>query len=112
MKQALRLSNIADLDSGRVEAAFNQALKTAVQDCMDRPGDTSARKVNLVLTIKPEKAAEGICEDIDVEFQIQAKLPTKRSKTYRMQPHATGGAIFNPASDDQPRQHTLDEAAE
>lgn len=111
MKQALKLGNIQEIDNGRIEAAFNQALKTVVKDCLDRPGDVSARSVTMKLIVRPVKAADGICEDLDVEFKIDPKIPARHSKTYRVQPHPTGTALINPASDKDPHQNTLDEIA-
>lgn len=109
MKQQLTLSSIKDLDDGRVEAAFNTAVKTCIQDCMDRPNDDSTRTVTFVAHITPLSENAGICEEVDIDFTVAPKIPKRRSKSYRMIPHPNGAALFNPASDDNPKQSTLDE---
>lgn len=109
MKQQLTLSSIKELDDGRVDAAFNSAVKTCIQDCMDRPGDDSPRTVTFVATFTPLAENAGICEEVDIDFTIAPKIPKRRSKSYRMIPHPNGSALFNPASSDDPKQATLDE---
>jgi hypothetical protein len=50
---ALNAETLSHLDSGRASAALDQALKKAVLDCLDRPGDDRPRKITLCLEVKP-----------------------------------------------------------
>lgn len=53
----LTLESINDLDDGRVAVAFMQELRRAVTDCMDRPGDTTARSVSLETALSKSVAS-------------------------------------------------------
>jgi len=108
-RQQLKLATLPDIDGGKLAAAFDISLDAAIQDCLDRSSDTRARKVCLEITIKPNPD-EGVTDLIDVEGKIIAKVPARQSRIYQMQTHPTGRAFFNPASHDDVRQGTLDEA--
>ncbi len=43
----MSLESLNSLDDGRVSMAFLHELKRAVADCMDRPGDKTAREVKV-----------------------------------------------------------------
>ena len=58
----MTLEKLKELDFGRVSLAFQQHLARVVDDCMDRPGDGTAREVELRFLIKPgeSQTARGI----------------------------------------------------
>lgn len=104
----LRLENIADLDDGRVSLAFVHELKRAVQDCLDRPGDKTARKVNLEFTLKPLiDEATGQCETVNGDFKIKSKVPERKSKTYNFAARKAGQLVFSEESPQNVQQTTF-----
>ncbi len=109
MKRRLSVESIGVIDDGRVQAALNREIERVVEDCLDRPGDETAREVTMKIAIKPESGQAGVCEDCDVEFEIKSKLPPVRSKRYQMRPEGNGGLVFNDLSPEAVRQGTLDE---
>lgn len=108
-RKPFRIENIGEIDDGRIAAAVNVELGRVVQDCINRPGDASARKVTIETIVKPQKGDDGVCVAVDVEFEVKSRVPSRRSKRYEMQTNAGGALVFNPASPDDVRQGTLDE---
>jgi hypothetical protein len=49
----LNMQNLHMLDGGKLAAAFDHHLQTALMDCEDRPHDTGKRKVTLEIEIVP-----------------------------------------------------------
>lgn len=103
------LENLSAMDSGMTAHLFNRALKQAIADCVDRPSDDAARTVMLKLTIKPQET-DGVCETVLMDAQVQTKLPTPRTKQYQAGVKGDGTIVVNPASLDDVRQRTIDEA--
>lgn len=105
----LTLESINDLDDGRVAVAFMQELRRAVTDCMDRPGDTTARSVSLEFKIKPVIGDEGQCEGANGEFEIKSKVPTRKSKTYSFGTNTKGHLIYSSNNPTDVGQTTFDD---
>lgn len=107
-KKTLVLANIQDIDRGRVALAFNQALQIATQDCINRPGDKGARKIQLTVELKPQLDKETSALDtISTEFVIKTTVPVRRSAAYPMLPLNDGKMVFQPGSPFDPRQSTF-----
>ncbi len=102
------LATLADMDGGRIRAAFEQALKRIEADCKDRPAVKTGRRLELVLTMTPI-ADYGELDSVDVTFKIRESVPKRESKAYNMQAVA-GGLLFNDASPEDVRQKSLDMA--
>lgn len=104
------LKSLPSLDGGRVVEAFNQAVKRAVADCQDRPGEMKARTVTLQLDIVPVVDEDGMLGTVRGAFQIKESIPTRKSRVYDFQPRRGGMLVFNDLSDDASQQRTLDQA--
>lgn len=107
-KIKLTLTSLKQLEDGKVVLAFDRELARVVRDCVDRPGDATARKVTLTMIVTPD-AYEGVCEAVNSEFRVQSSVPVRRSRPYHMEVDARGAVLVNPASPEQVNQHTLDE---
>ena len=103
------LGELTELDSGRVDVAWNKAVERVVRDCMDRPGDSSSRKVLLQLELTPVVSAEGDCEEVHGAFQIKDTVPTRKSKTYSFATNTKGDLIYSTNSPSNVRQSTFDD---
>lgn len=103
------LNKLGQLDGGRVAEAFAQAMKRVVLDCEDRPGDDKARKVILQGEITPIVGQGGVCEGVNIEFQIQDKLPTRKSRSYAMGVKSGGKIFFSTGDPLNVDQFTFDE---
>lgn len=112
MKMALTLDTLKDLDFGKVEVAFLQHLKRAVEDCMDRSGDNTGRKVILTFDVKPQQDQSGQCEFVDLECQISSKVPAHRSRTFQCRPRKGGHLEFESDTPEDFNQHSLSEEAQ
>ena len=100
-KVTLGLENISELEGGRVVIAFNQQLTRLVQDCLNRSSDQRPRTISLDMTMVPE-VEDGVCAGIKAEFEITAKEPTRRSKTYSLEVHQSGKIIVTDRPDRAP----------
>lgn len=108
MIKDLKLERLAEIDDGRIAAAFDDEIGKIVEDLNDRPGDKTARSVTVKLSFVPH-APGGAVDDVSVDFEITSKIPKKRSKTYSMAVHGTRRLVFNDVSTDDVRQGTLDQ---
>lgn len=103
------ISDIGDLDDGRPSAMVDKAIRSAIEDCSNRPGVAKSRKVTIILEIDPVCGEEGVCEEVAIDVVSSCALPKSRSKTMSMGVRPKGQLVFNAASPDDVRQKTLDE---
>jgi len=111
MLQKFELASIVEMDGGRIREAFEQAMRRAELDCKDRPATDKARTVGLTINLTPIARQDGTLDSIEVSFDIQDKLPARKSTTYSMAAER-GGLFFNDMSKDEVRQATLDQIPE
>lgn len=107
-QEKLTLAALNRIDSGRIKAAWEQALANARADCEDRPALDKARKIALVAYVKPLTDDKGELESCNVYFDIVETTPKRTTKTYNMGA-ARGALVFNEMSPDDNKQHTIDE---
>lgn len=105
----LSLKSLEELDDGRVATAFIHELKRVVLDCMDRPGDASARKVQLEFTLKPIIDEAGMCESAEGDFKIKSRVPDRKTKTYSFNVNKKGHLIYSSNSPDAVDQTTFED---
>ncbi|GMV26949.1 MAG: hypothetical protein AMXMBFR58_29800 [Phycisphaerae bacterium] len=103
---------LEELDSGKINTAINREIRKIVEDLNDRPGDKASRRLSVEVTFKPATSEDGLCETCDVSFKVTSKLPPRTTREYNMQVHPKGRVSFNPASLDDTRQRSLDQANE
>lgn len=109
MKVKLTLEELARLDNGKVAAVFARELRHVTKDCLDRPTDESARKITMVISVKPQEC-DGVCETVEAEVSIKSHVPDRRTRPYQLAVNGRGDVIVNDASPEDIRQATLDEA--
>lgn len=113
MLKKLTLKQCANLDGGKVAAAFALHSKKIVQDCMDRPGSDAVRKITMEFLVTPSLDPDtGECDDVNVEVEIGSKVPKHRSRPINCQVRkSAGGAqlIFNDMNEKNVNQRTLDQ---
>lgn len=112
MRQALSLDTLPNFDSGKAAVAFKQAIRRAVLDLLDRPGERSKRTVSLSVEMTPIAEQDGDVVDAEIVFTIQTKMPAMRTNPKPMACDRQGRLIFNDLADDNPHQTTIDETAE
>jgi len=90
----LNFSSLNDLHDGRIARLLTQHLKRIAEDCMDRPGDKTKRKVQLEFIAEPIPDDDGGCDHVNLEIECRSKVPTYRSKKFEMRV-SKGGFLFN-----------------
>lgn len=110
MKVQLDFGQIAELDQGRIAAAFNKELGRVVEDCVRRPDNKTPRTVTLQVKVAPD-GSDGVCDRTMIEFTTHSKLPPRTSRAYQTETDGKGKLLVNPESPDDIKQMTLDEAA-
>ena len=101
------LKSLSTIDGERIAIAFEQALRRVVQDCEDRPGDSTARTVTLTLAVKPRLDVEGICDDCNIQVAVTDSVPKRKSKVYNMSVRKGGHLLYNDDSLDNAKQGTF-----
>lgn len=112
--QKLNLNSIKRLHDGRIAIAFQRQVERVVQDCLDRPGDGTARKVTLEFHFKPIPAADslggdGLCDRVEGYVEIKSKVPVLRSAPCDFRANTKGELIFNTNSTANFDQRTIDD---
>jgi len=82
--EKFQLSALAEMDGGRINVAFAQALARVVGDCEDRPGEKSARTITLQVAVVPILDASGVCDDAKVQMVITDSVPKRKTRIYDM----------------------------
>jgi len=90
----LDFGSLQELDDGRQSLAFKKHMARLAQDCIDRPGDGTARVVQLTISVKPVVGEDGQCERCFVEMEQKSKVPVQRSRPFEMEV-TKGGLMFN-----------------
>ena len=109
MKMQLSLETLGDFDMGKASEAFRQAMAAVVKDCLDRPGEKTARKVALTVHVKPVVLQDGDVVDAEVEFTISNSMPNWKTASRPVAVDRQGRLFFNDLVPDNPRQSTIDE---
>jgi hypothetical protein len=102
----LEFTSLAEIDDGRIQKLLRMHLQRIAQDCMDRPGDKTKRKVTIEFIIDPIVSPEGHCDDARVTIECKSKVPTYRTKPYEMRVN-TRGFAFNEDFPDQVDQSSI-----
>lgn len=101
----LTMENLGQLGGGVVPEVWSDAIRQAVRDCLDRPGDKRARKVVLQMCIVPVATVVGNtidCSGAKGTVQCRTKIPDRESQEFDFGVQNSGDLIFNP---DSPRDH-------
>lgn len=91
------LDSLADIDNGLLTEAFKQLRKYVVDDCVDRPGESKARTIDIRFEFIPKCDSVRVvdCDGVHVGVNMKAKLPDLKSKFYEMKPTRGGNLRFN-----------------
>jgi hypothetical protein len=101
------LDTLKDLDGGKASAAFEQHVRRAALDCLDRPGDPAARKVTFEVSLSPRMDPTGDCTEVEVQIRASSVVPKHQTKPYSFGLRRGGMLVFNPDSTDNVNQSTL-----
>lgn len=105
--QAFTLENLENLDLGKASVAFNQQIRRIAADCLDRPGDGNARKVQLEVVAKPVTNDDGSCERVKLQIQVTSKIPSYRTRVYDLGLRKNGVLVFSEDSPENFDQTTM-----
>lgn len=106
----LDLASIAEIDGGRINLAFQQALERVLHDLDDRPGETKARVINLQVAFVPVMDST-VCDSAKVQAVVHDNVPKRTSKIYDMSLRKRAGKVtllFRPDSLDDADQGAFD----
>lgn len=111
MHKTLTLANLADIDNGRIQLAFDAAIRRVIQDLADRPSVNKDRKIELIVKIGPDCDAEqGMLIGGNIQFEVKDSVPKRQTTIYPMK-LGGNGLLFEPQSPDNPDQTVLSDAA-
>jgi hypothetical protein len=80
---------------------FQAELKRAILDCVNRPTNKSARKVNLLVAVKPKADEQGNIDGLRLTFDVKATLPPRTSAEYDLAVTNQGQAVVLVESEDE-----------
>jgi hypothetical protein len=97
------IQDLQTLDGGAIAIAIDHDMRRAVTDCLDRPGNKRPRSVVLKIHLTPQMLGND-CDGVNVDFEINASIPKKSTRSYTMKPNLKGQLIFNENSPNNPDQ--------
>lgn len=104
----LTVANLQELDRGLPAIAINQALRQAVKDCLDRPGNDKKREVSISIQVWPELDKQtAVLDVVNITIDVKTRTPAQTSAVYRMLTTKDGVPLFQPASPLDPRQEAF-----
>lgn len=109
----VNLDTLKELDGGKAWHAFQQHIRRAAIDCLDRPGDDKARKVVLEIELSPVLDAQSLeCSEVTAKIQASSTVPKHRTKKYSFGLRRNGSLVFNVDAPDNVNQTTFLEDGE
>lgn len=111
--QKLTLATLPEVARGHVQVAFDRLCAAAIQDCMDRPTEKKARKINLQIAFVPVAELIGneyFAENAAVKLAIKPTFPQLETNTLDFAIRSRNGqaeAVFAPDSPENVDQATL-----
>jgi hypothetical protein len=81
----LSFKHLAELDNGRLAAAFDRELRAAEADLRDRPADDRKRKITFTLELTPLEH-KGDFDGAEIEYFVTSKKPHEQGNTIRAIP--------------------------
>ena len=103
------LEGLSTMDGGRLNAAFAMEVEKVYADCDDRPAVKAARRITLTILCKPVQDEAGRLDMVDVDWDLDSKLPKRKSRTYRAR-HDGKGLTVSLFAPEHPGQRTIDDA--
>lgn len=91
---ALDLASLAELDEGVVTVLLSEHFRRVAQDCLDRPADSTKRKITVQFIVQPRMKPNGECDDALVTIECKNTIPTYRTNAFQMR-LSKGGLLFN-----------------
>lgn len=89
------LDTLATLDGGAIKEAFEKEIKTASEDCEDRPYLKRARTVAISVILTPNLRKDGNCDGFSIDVDMgRAKLPKMQASTTPAK-RGPGGIFIN-----------------
>ena len=100
-------STLPQLDGGRLQQAIDKSLKRCIEDCKDRPGLDTARKVGIELIITPYADDTGDVVSINLDYQVKPTLPPLKREGMNLGLQKNGDLMFNEHSPRNVNQTTV-----
>lgn len=107
-KDYITLAGLANLDGGRIAEAFRLEVEKTYADLDDRPAVKAARTITIKVLLTPEQNEAGRLELVNVDCEIDSKLPRRKSRTYSAR-HDGQGLTVSLFAPEHPDQRTIDE---
>lgn len=116
----LTLASIKEMESGSYAKTFDELLRRASLDCMDRPHEEKPRVVTMKVQLVPvpQLRSDGSpmdgCDEVRAIITFDPKNPVYRTRELSLGTKANGSLVFNPDCLSNIKQMTLldDEEAE
>ena len=101
----LTFRSLKDLDPA-IEPLLDKHVSAISNDCINRPGDKTPRKIILEMVFLPIIDQDGECDEVEMTLECKSKVPVYRTRGHRMRV-TRGGIGFNIDSPDNPNQQSL-----
>ena len=105
--QEFVLKTLCKID--KLNEPFNDLLKLATRDCLERREESKAREIVLKIRLTPDPNNQ---DDVIMVASVKGKCPDRLVQAYRMTTSSKGDLRFRPNSPMDPQINFLDDDAE
>ncbi|WP_010586285.1 hypothetical protein [Schlesneria paludicola] len=105
----LNLESLHALGDGELGVLIRNQLQRISQDCVNRPHDTTKRKVILEISAAPIVNSHGEFTHANIEVECKAKIPVFRTTPYQMKADMNGFKFNQDFPDSIDQQSLLDD---
>lgn len=100
------LKNMHLVEGGLVGVVFDEHMARIAKDIEDRPGDKTARKLTVTISVEPRIRGKD-CDEGAVQVAMKSSIPDHKTQTISVGLRKNGILTFNPDSEDNVNQGTL-----
>lgn len=102
------ISDLREIDGGRISEALKLQLKRVIEDCRDRPNLDKPRKIKLQIEISPTADPKTFALDgINLSFRLNSTYPNMERVDLNLGCKANGQLFFSEHSPDNFDQKTV-----
>jgi len=111
MRQTLKsLDDLKNVQSGALNAKFEQSLQEVLADMQDRPALLKLRKVVVTLTFVPVPDTDGgLLASVNFQGTVEKSIPKHRTRVLAGRAHGTAEVRWDDLSTDDAHQSTIDD---
>lgn len=105
--QVFKVSSLSDVDNGRLARAIELQVRRVIDDCRDRAGLKTARKVAIEFMFSPIADETGDLMSAAFNYRIATTIPPQQREGLSFDVQKNGALLFSVFAPDNASQRTI-----